>query len=220
MPVESDLCRRTAEAMKRRRTVRVALTSLGLLAIVAGIFASSVGCVSTVTPPADPEDAVTVFVRKEARHRGLVLPRAEGGYVEYGYGEFDWYALEEDRWHHAFGTMLFPSTGTLGRRMIDRDSLQGLKALYPHSEFLSLRVSRPLAADLVADLERKFEEGEATLTHNERYRMSFVETDDDFWCFYNCNDATTEWLERLGCSVSWVPVRRDLAVEAAPESDE
>ena len=42
--------------------------------------------------------------------------------------------------------------------------------------------------------------------------MSFVRHEDGFWFLYNCNDAVADWLRRLGCAVSWVPIRLDLSV--------
>ena len=42
--------------------------------------------------------------------------------------------------------------------------------------------------------------------------MSFVPHEDGYWFLYNCNDVVARWLQELGCSVSWVPIRLDLEV--------
>ena len=67
-------------------------------------------------------------------------------------------------------------------------------------------------------LESAFAKGVDEQVYNARYRMSFVPSPDGYWFLHNCNDAVARWLEKLGCSVSWVPIRIDLVVYAADEA--
>lgn len=193
-----------------RRRLRLALAAAGLAALAV----AWTGCVSTVTPLPSPAEPVTVYLRHEARHRGLILPRAAGGHVEYGYGDWDWYALQRNRWYHAFDTLLWPTPGTLGRRILPVGTLAELQATYPASVLHPLPVERGAAARLEEELEWQFASGGVAL-YNPAYGLHFVPHPDRFWLFHNCNDALASWLQALGCRVSPAPVRLGLTVKPA-----
>lgn len=172
-----------------------------------------VGCTSTITPPAAPgADAITVFLIQDSRHLGLLLPRDDATFVEFGYGDWDWYAMEQDSWYHAFDTVLWPTQGTLARREIAARDGAGLQQRVPWATFDAILVARADAHALLGELEARFDRGRDRLHHSVRYGMDFVPDDDGYWCCFNCNDAVADWLRRLGCSVSWVPIRLGLAV--------
>lgn len=149
------------------------------------------------------------------RHRGVVLPRVEGGFVEYGFGDWDWYAENCDRWYHAFDTVLWPTQGTLGRRLTAARNGDELRARFSWMNLYEIRVDRTKMEALRAELAKTYAKESAREVFNARYGMSFVPCADSYWCLFNCNDAVTVWLRKLGCSVSWVPIRVDLSV--APE---
>lgn len=172
-----------------------------------------VGCTSTITPPPAPRDPVSVFLVLDDRHRGVVMQDAAGtGMVEFGYGDWDWYAQNHDAWYDVFDTILWPTTGTIGRRPTDATSGQDLRARYPWIELHEFAVERDAMVALRGDLESRFAARASEQHYNARYRMTFVPVDDGYWCLFNCNDAVADWLERLGCSVSWVPIRIGLQV--------
>ena len=108
-----------AEKLRKRRRRRRVVA--GLLAAWALMFLTF-GCTSTVTPPTNPIDPVEVFVLSEAMHTGIVLPPDPGSsgnpdqYVEFGFGDWNWYALSNNAWNNAFATVLWPTQGALGRR--------------------------------------------------------------------------------------------------------
>src|SRR5262245_57988661 len=70
----------------------------------------------SVRPPRAVSDPVTVRLFSAGRHSGLLLPVGDGRVVEYGYGDWSWYALGKDDWWRAPATVLWPCPGTLGRR--------------------------------------------------------------------------------------------------------
>ena len=195
--------------IQRRRTDLASLLAGGILIL------GHASCVSTITPPADPREPATVFFRSEAMHRALLLPRAQGGFVEYGFGDYDWYGLEQDRWVNVFDTVLWPTTGTLVRRIVDVDDLDGLKANYPLSTLAPMAVERTAVTRLERRLAEQYARHESGELYNATYAMSFVESEDGFWFLYNCNDALADWLRELGCSVSFVPVRLGLSLRDA-----
>ncbi len=149
---------------------------------------------------------------QEGIHSGLVLPRTEGGYVEYGYGDWDWYALNCDRWYHVFDTILWPTQGALGRRSYAARNPDELRIQVAGVEWEPLRVSRRDVEALVLDLDARYEAARATEVYNESSRMHLVQIPEGFWCCHGCADATAEWLRRLGCSVSCTIIRTKLLV--------
>jgi hypothetical protein len=170
-----------------------------LIVIAAALLLS--GCASTVRPPENPVDPAEVFLTEEGIHRGLILPGASG-YVEYAYGEWGWYVLGRHAWYHVFDTVLWPTQGALGRRSYDDP-----RAEFTGEKLTSFRAARSAVEALLAELDTLYESARATEVYNERTRMHFVKISPGFWCFFNCSDATAAWLRRLGCDVSWVPIR-------------
>jgi hypothetical protein len=195
--------------VKRTRPRRFAFlaAAAALLAVVAWS-----GCASTVTPPADPPDPIVVHLLSTGRHAGVLLPNGDGRTVEYGYGDWNWYALGKTDWWRAPGVVLWPSQGTLGRRYVRDADLAAMDHSYGGGTLEELRVSRASADRLLARLDAEFAAaGEPH--YNETYDMSFVKHPDDFWGFHDCHDEVAEWLEELGCSVGWAPIRTGLRLE-------
>lgn len=190
----------------RASRLLLVLVPLGLLALL------SPSCSSLVRPPSDPPEPTRVFVLYSARHRGLVLPAAEGGWIEYAYGDRDWYALQRDRWYHVFDTVLWPTRATLGRRVLapgpDGAPAAGGARLVP------LHVAAERVHDLRRDLADRYEARRDEEIHNALHGIDFVPTEPGFWFGHNCNDEVGEWLEQLGCEVSGALIRTDLEVDS------
>lgn len=190
-----------------KRRGRLFWSGIALLAVAAVFFSS---CSSTITPPADPPDPCRVFLLREAKHAGIVLPRSDDAFAEFAFGDWDWYALLEDSWYDVFGTVLWPTQGCLGRRSLDIYTvglLERTGRLHP------LCVDRSRARSLLEELDKRFESGSASMIHNQRNRLSFVEDEKSFWFLYNCNDSVADWMERLGCDVSWALIRTGIELE-------
>ena len=183
---------------------------LPLLGVV--VLLGVAGCVSDIRPPTAPADPVATYLLMDDRHRGVLLPRVEGGFVEYGFGDWDWYAENCDSWYHAFDTVLWPTQGTLGRRLTPARNGRELRRQFYWMRLYEIIVARTNMEALRDELQHVYAQGADREVYNPRYRMSFVPSGDGYWLFYNCNDAVASWLEKLGCSVSWVPVRLDLNV--------
>src|SRR5262245_8308798 len=83
-----------------------ALRTTFVLALGLAALASLSSCAATVEAPERVEDPASVFLFAGGRHCGLLLPCADGRIVEYGYGDWGWYALGEDDWWRAPATML------------------------------------------------------------------------------------------------------------------
>jgi Protein of unknown function (DUF2459) len=193
---------------RRRRRRRVLLVAASLTALLLAF-----GCTSTITPPPAPTDPTTIFVLREAMHTGLVLPPQPGHaeYVEFGYGDWSWFALGNDAWYHAFATVLWPTRGALGRRSFGANTEAELKRTVHWATLSPVVVSRERAGQLRERLEREFAAGQAEVVRRQDLGFVFVPSQDSYWFGYNCADAAAVWLRELDCSVSWVPIR--IAVE-------
>ncbi len=201
--------------MDHRKARKLSLTLL----IVFLASTAPIACVSSVTPPAAPADPVVVVLKHEARHTGLLLPGPDGDYYEYGYGEQGWYALGEDAWYHVFDTILWPTKGVLGRRLLSSADPDVLASLCPHSRLDRIRVERARAEALEAELARQFQGREPALHVDPACRLEFVPSPDGFWFGHNCHDATADWLRALGCTVSRTPIRGGLEVRVPKDGE-
>jgi hypothetical protein len=175
-------------------------------------FFAVAGCTSTVTPPRDPQAPVTVLIIADEKHRRLCLPDGDKGYVEFGFGDWSWYALGNDRWYHVFATVLVPTAGTLSRREFAAADPAALRAAAPWAVFQELRVGTAGAEALRLRLEQAFADRAAETVWNGSYRMRFLPWTRKYWFASTCADQLADWLRELGCHVSWVPIRIDLAV--------
>lgn len=200
-----------------RKRINLRWISAGLLALLFIILFFSNACTSIVTPPDKVKDPVRVYLLQEARHKGLVLPDEAGGFVEFGYGDWDWFAMMCNSWYHTFDTVLWPTRGCLGRRELanidDRPFRRGV-------DMEPVEVEAARVKTLLDDLNRRIEAQKETAVLNREYDFEFVHSDDGFWLFYNCNDSIADWMEALGCEVSWRPVRLGIRVETEEEASE
>jgi len=188
---------------------------LVLLALIGALaFALWTGCASTVTPPARVDDPITVSLLSTGRHAGVLLPCPDGRTVEYGYGDWGWYALMKNDWWRAPATVLWPNQGTLGRRYIAADDFAAMGDTYGGGTLQRIAFSRERSAQLLAKLDAQFAAGGAP-HFNATYDMWFVKHPKDFWGFHDCHDEVADWLRDLGCSVPWALVRTGLKLEVA-----
>jgi hypothetical protein len=133
-------------------------------------------------------------------HSGLLLPCGEGRVVEYGYGEWGWYARDESGWWRAPVIALVPSQGAIGRRYLREADLEAMGRKYGGGTIAPVRVPRAAAAELLAKLDAEFAAGGEPYL-NVAYDMTFVRCPERFHLFHECHDETAAWLRELGCDV-------------------
>lgn len=187
--------------------------------VALGSIALASSCTAIARPPVPGPDDVEVVLVTEARHKGLVLPAADGARVEWGFGSFDWYALEENAWYDALTITLWPSRGTLSRRVWSASEAATRQA----GDCVTFRADRARVVRLASELQRAFDAARDTRVWNEHYQTEFVEAEESYWLFHDCHDATADWLARLGCRVEPALVRLDLVLRpenrSAPSRD-
>ena len=157
--------------------------------------------------------AVTVYVIQDELHVGLVLPM-RGGYVEFGFGDWEWFARAQDRWYHVFATVLVPTPGTLARREHAVDSAAALQEALPWVRLQPITVDYARAEALRARLAAQFAARESEAVYRTGLRMQFVPWDRSYWFGDNCATAVVEWLRELDCTASWVPLLLNVSVVA------
>lgn len=194
------------------------MAALARAAVLVGVACAGASCTSLATPPRAPQDPTSVFVLREARHVGLVLPVHAGEpverFVEFGFGDWAWYALERNAWHDTFATVLWPTQGALCRREHDARSAQELRDAAHWTTLEELTVSRARASALLERLEAEFAAQAPRAVRLEAYDMNFAPCERSYWFADTCADAAAEWLEELGCEVAWAPIRIALRVHA------
>lgn len=186
--------------------------------LLAMLVCSGGGCTATVTPPFEPEDPVCVFVLSEAMHTGLVLPPDPGAsgepdqFVEFGFGDWSWYALGNDAWYDSFLTVLWPTQGTLGRRTFGARTAEELARKAWWTELQPVTVARADASRLRRMLQAEFDGARKQVVVRADLRFKFVPSQHSYWWPRNCVDRAATWLEELDCEVGWCPVRLGLTV--------
>lgn len=164
------------------------------------------GCATTVRPPADPTDPVVVVLVDYGHHSTLILPEPGGSWVEYAYGEWDYFALNKTDLCTGMITLCCPNQGALGRRTLATSDVLA-------EERLPLKVSRDRSEALRRRLEERFQGRIDTKVYNPAHQLTFVKDDDTYICWHNCNHAVAAWLEELGCEVSGWACFSDFRVE-------
>ena len=186
------------EVMRRHKPVTSCLLFLLLV---------STGCATSITPPPDPADPVVVHLFDHGRHPSLVLPRPDGSFVRYVYGDWKWYALADTGFFQAFDAMLLPGPGALGRKLLDSQAdFDTLRQRDPAEHTHVIRVSRSDAAALDGRLDALFERNAPTATFNSAYDLDFVHHPRSYSFFHNCNHEMKTWLQSLGCRVQGAAV--------------
>ncbi|MEX2495989.1 MAG: hypothetical protein WD448_07875 [Woeseia sp.] len=180
------------------RHLLFALTACLLLAAI--LLA---GCTNTIRLPAPPADDRAVYLVDFGRHTRLAFELPDGTLIEYGYGEWKWYARMEDHWWRAPAVLLWPTQGTLGRREWPGPQAHArLLQEYDGLTILQLPAAAQRVDALVGRLGRDFSRRSGQVIHNIIYRLDFVPYSRSYWLFNNSNHAVKEWLEELGFEVT------------------
>lgn len=168
---------------------------------LAGLGLSS--CTTSIVPPANPVDPVSVYVIDYGRHTSLLLPKEEGaGLIEYAYGEWNWFALDRSRWHDVFGTLLWPTQGTLGRWEWDlpADAAEIRLGIFCE-DVLEISVAEESRRALLLRLDARHAQRIDTLHYQPLYQLDFVHDDRKYHLAHNCNHVLAQWLRELDCEV-------------------
>jgi len=176
---------------------------LALAVIALGLW----GCTTTIIPPPAEyvaQNPVHVHVADYGRHSSIMLPLddEDDRMVEYGFGEWRFFALDEEGVGGVARALLVRSDGTLSRRYVTGPFVEERlrrELLFDHLH--TIQVHRDDAIDLRRKLDEQYEEHIETEIYNERSRLYFVRVDEEYSFSNNCNPVLARWLEQLGCEI-------------------
>jgi hypothetical protein len=187
--------------------------SLFILAIIALISVILIASPAVIIPPVEPVQPVTVYVVDLGLHSRLVLPDDEEGLVQYAYGDWRYFALNEQDLGSGIAALLIPTQGTLGRRKYeDVDQLK--QAISDDVTILDFAVARAKARKLQKSLDQRFQQNINTQVFNPVSQMNFVKDDMDYTLYHNSNHELVAWLEDLDCRVEGFVLLADFQVKS------
>ena len=185
-----------------------------LVVVLVAIAWTWTGCTSTVYPPTAVRSPTDVFLIQEELHVGIVLPDGSGtGYVEYGFGDWSWFGAGETGCWSGTAAVLWPTQGAIGRRLWSAHDEAALRHFASFADFDKLTVERDRVDALRSQLHDEWSRGRTSTPDGGNYdrRFLMVHGEQDYWFLNSCADVCAEWVEVLGCEVSWVPIRVGLA---------
>lgn len=172
-----------------------------ILAVVASVSLVWIFSPATIIPPADPADPVTVHVVDYGFHSRLVLPDGDGKLIQYAYGDWNYFALNQQDWSDGAAALLVPTQGTLGRRKFS--NITELRQMIDRGDntLLNFEVAGAKAIQLLASLDERFNRNINTRVENPLIEMTLVQDDQDYTLFHNSNHELVLWLKDLDCRV-------------------
>jgi hypothetical protein len=190
------------ECRMRRRTAVIVAAGVSL----AGAFLVAAACGTLhVTPPPVPSDPVVVYIPDYGDHARLVLPRDSGGFAEYGFGEWRWYALDRFGFLRGAAALLVPTAGALGNREHPAvpegwTEHQWILSRTDPQHFHAVTVERERSRALLDRLDRAFAENLDTMVVNEARSLRLVRV-GSYWLFNQSSTELAAWLRDLDCRV-------------------
>ena len=173
------------------------------------------GCANRVVPPDEVVRPATVYVADHGKHSSLLLPDGRGdGYVEYAFGDWQVFALNQNTWHEYLRAALVGGRSTLGREPHPTTRPTAL-ARRIAARLTPVRVERADAEWLRTDLDAYFAAQAQGAVDNRLVDLTLVPDDGTlgrYSVLNQCNTATARWLRRLGCRVSRPAIFSDFRV--------
>ena len=190
-----------------------------LLVTLLSIYALAIAaCTTTIRPPANPVDPVSVFVIDYGRHSSLMIPRADDSGAptalrEYAYGDWNWFARDRSGVLDILPTLFLPTRGTLGRWdwHIGADK-ENVKRFVHCEEILELHIARRDATALLAELDARYQSHIDTQIESELYQLRFVHHDQPYHLLNSCNLVLMRWLKTLDCDIEGWPILADFRI--------
>lgn len=160
------------------------------------------GCANTIYLAERPSEIRKAYLVDFGRHTRLVFGLPGGEFVEYGYGEWQWYARMENQWWRVPAVLFWPTQGSLARReWLGPGAETRLLDEYGGLIVLEVPAEARKVDALVAELDRDFKRRSHQLVRNRIYRLDFVPYNRPYWLFNNSNHVVKEWLQELGYEV-------------------
>ncbi|MBX3359054.1 MAG: DUF2459 domain-containing protein [Phycisphaeraceae bacterium] len=181
--------------------------ALVFLAVAAG------GCATTVVPPKNPHDPVSVYIVDYGKHSSLMVPRDNDRVTEFAFSSWTWEALKWNTWLNVFPILTSPSQGTLCVKEWPGPLNEMTIRMQTTADVVyNVRVSKQDVDRLIAKLDEAYRKREDELIFHAPTGWVYVKSDTSYWSAHTCNTEVAVWLEELGCTVKGQQVYADFQV--------
>jgi hypothetical protein len=156
---------------------------------------------ATIVPPLNAAEPITIYVVDYGWHSRIVLPTGNDELIQYAYGDWNYFALNQQDWRNGLTALFIPSQGTLGRRKFS--NLAEFKKIIPQTDdsLLSLEVAQVKVTRLLKLLDERFHRQIETSIENPTTGLILVKDDQDYTLLHNSNHEVVTWLKDLHCQV-------------------
>jgi hypothetical protein len=182
--------------------------------IVAALALMS-GCTWKIIPPKEASSPVSVQISEYGRHTRLALPDESGRhFIEYGFGEWNYYGLEKRGNMDGLRALLGLGQGAFSRRVLpatQKGIFNSMAAGAARSESIQVESSK---VSLLRDrLETRWKSNAEHLVTRSWDSVPVSRDPARYHLFNNSNLATARWLEELGCEIQGLPVDANFALD-------
>lgn len=164
--------------------------------------ALSGGCAFHVYPPTNVAQPKRVVLADYGAHASIILPREDGRYSEFAYGEWEWFVRDQRQWYRVVPVLLLPTKAGLGTRDLPDFADMPEAYMTGAERHFAIDVEAANVAALLADLDARIAGDGQSLEYNERSRLNFQQDKRPYSLLRQCNSMVAYWLRQLGCRVT------------------
>lgn len=200
----------------------------GAGAVVIGVTVTGPGCAWQVRQSELPVDPQTIYLVEHGRHTRVAVPLDRDHLVEYGFGEWRFYGLEDRSTASALRAALGFGTPARSRRVMDAvESGEEFARKSGGTRWVALDAERAKVSDFVARMEAEWKPLKAHTIVRKRDGVPVARVaSPPYHLFKNSNHFTADNLRSLGFDVSGFPILSNFRVvdtlreaEAASSAD-
>ena len=178
------------------------VAALSTVAIV--ILFLGLGCSTVLRLPPEVGEQERVYLLSYSTwgHHSLAF-YSDDALVEFTYGDWELFALNQRDGWTAWKNMTFRSQGALGRKVVAWEPGTPICPLF-HACLDAVSFNAPAAnvQALYERLQNDYALEVSSKVLNEVEQVFFVKYDVPYWGLHNCNHELADWLEALGATVS------------------
>ncbi|ACK72306.1 conserved hypothetical protein [Gloeothece citriformis PCC 7424] len=190
-----------------RRIVLLATICIAFIVLV--LVASPI----IIIPPINPVQPVPVFVTEYGWHSRLVLPTSRDILIQYAYGDWKYYALNQQNWRNTIAALIKPTPAALGRRTFSNFSDFQQSTAQTNATILSFQVSKAKVSQLLESLNNRFNRQISSEVNNNLTKLNLVKDDQDYTLVHNSNHELVLWLRKLDCKVKGLVIWANFRVK-------
>jgi hypothetical protein len=170
------------------------------------------GCTSLVSPPATPIDPTGIYLADYGKHASLLFVH-KGKLTEYAFGDFDWFALNKNKWPDAMRALFVSRGGGLGRReLAPPATTQNVADYVGARRVMGFAVSSSRVEALADALAKEYDQHAEVMVYNSLIQLYFVHVPERYWMFHNCNHVVARWLRALDVDVGGLTTTSDFRI--------